>query len=259
VLLGWWGLALGAPLEEITVYGDRYARWDDTRWLVRSEGVFPGGGLPVETWQLELELHCQKGEAQLWDGLEVLCAVERVALQPPLEEVQALLEQSSVQLQVSPEGTVPNLDLEGVTAHNLPQRQIQEQLRQLLSLAMAGFSLRLPDPLRGSWLEYHSALMDLPSPTASRGSSRFAHQITESSGDYLVTSEGRGTTALSMTGTLGGEQLWSMKAHSQAVIRSADGVMSTREWSLQGTSRGSEPCRIQGSLRLHEQPVTPGR
>jgi hypothetical protein len=229
--------------EEITVYGDRYARWDDTRWLVRSEGIFPGDVLPVESWTLELELHCQKGEAQLWDGLEVGCTVERAPLHPELEGI-------TVQLQVSPEGTVPNLDLEGIVSRNQPERQRQEALRQLLSLAMAGFSLRLPDPPRGSWIEYHSALMDLPSPTASRGSSRIVHQITQSSGDYLVTSEGHGTTALSMTGTLGGEQLWSMRVRSQAVIRGADGVMSTRQWTLEGTSRGSEPCGITGSLRL---------
>jgi hypothetical protein len=263
--------------EEITVYGDRYARWDDTAWHVQSEVIFPlglalqdgeGAAFVASAWQLELALRCQKGEAQLWEGIEVSCALqeaslraaspdsfrrprERERVQGVLANLERALEGAVVQLQVSAAGTVPDIDLEGITSRNLPQRESQETLRQLLSLAMAGFALRLPEEGLGTWLEYHSALMDLPSPTASRGSSRTIHQATLSDGQYLVVSQGRGTTALPSPGSLGGETVLSMVASAEATIRTSDGVLCERCWTVEGQARDpAEPVRLSGALRL---------
>ena len=65
--LAWSGPAEEA--EEVIVYGDDFARWDDTRWLVQAEFVFPMGltlsknqneGFLTFALQLRGILACQK-------------------------------------------------------------------------------------------------------------------------------------------------------------------------------------------------------
>lgn len=285
MLLGYWVPALaasGAPTlpEEVVVYGDRFARWDDTRFQVHNEVTLPAGLLlsdgrgdafAAQSWQLTMQLHCHKGEPQLWGGLEIACVLsdvtllatsleerlsprEHLLMQRVLEHIDSRLTGAALQLQVSAAGTVPNIDLEGIDSDNSAERRERESMRQLLSLAIAGFSLQQPLSAPSEWIEYHSALMDLPNPTASRGSSTTVHRAVQTDSERRVTSLSEGTTALPLTGSLSGEVMLSMTGRSEARFRLTDGVMTHRQWTVQGTPTASssvrDPCAISGDLLL---------
>ena len=91
-----WSL-LAAPVlaqddvaEEIVVWGDLFARWDDTRWLVKTEVGMPfelvfaadmNKELQVREFQVAAVLHCSKDWKLSGKKYEVGCALEDVAVQ----------------------------------------------------------------------------------------------------------------------------------------------------------------------------------
>jgi len=216
----------GAATEEIIVYGDDFARWDDTRWLVATELVLPGG-VPFAAdrnlsfvsfaFQVRAVVSCNKDDKLGKKKWEVSCEIEDIGLlvssqrrarrekdREMVEEVLAEIDEKltglRVQMQVDFKGGVTNLDLEGIVARNDRQRLIQESLRQIVRRVTAGFHLRIPDHAQreGRWIEYNSELMQLPSATASRGSTTLVHLVTPYEGLQIVQMIGEGTTVASI-------------------------------------------------------------
>jgi hypothetical protein len=199
-------LAAEEPVsDEVLVYGDDFARWDDTRWWVAHEVVLPAplvfGADDDEEFQtfaaqVRMVLRCEKDGRERAKTLDVVCAVEDIGLlattvrhhqrprdqevaQRVLDQLDAKLTGAVLQLQVDEIGGVNNLDIEGWRPRNLRERRIRENMRQLLLRAVAGYHLRIPDHAQheGVWEEAHSTLMTLPSMTASLGSSRLVHTV----------------------------------------------------------------------------------
>ena len=212
--------------EEIIVYGDDFARWDDTRWLVQAELIVPEGielvqdnnqSFTTYMFQIRSVLKCSKDRRLNKKKWEVDCVFEDVGLlttslrrakrerdrkmvQEVLDEIDAKLTGLRVQLQTDFKGGVTNVDLEGVEARNLRQRRSVESLRQAMSRMVAGFHLRIPDHAQreGEWLEYRSALMSMPSTTASSGNSVIKHVVSPRSGIQIVQTIGAGTTSVNL-------------------------------------------------------------
>jgi hypothetical protein len=219
--------ALAGP-EEIVVYGDRFARWDETRWLVDDELLLPSPLLFGTDDNLALEAHairlslvivCHKASRQLGESWEVDCQIEDASVQaataahwhPSLREqaqqiltaLDERLTDASIQLQADGKNGLLAVDMEGWEADNVRERQLQESVRQLLRLGMAGFHLRLPaqTPTQGKWDERHSLLLAMPSLLGSQGSSRLVHTSSPYEGLVIVQTLGEGTTTVSL-GTL---------------------------------------------------------
>ncbi|MEZ4235315.1 MAG: hypothetical protein R3F59_03980 [Myxococcota bacterium] len=237
-----WALALGSawgadgkpagaalelePSDEIVVYGDDFARWDHTRWLVLNELWFPFGATFAAdrnrqfdsfAFQIRAVLLCDKDDKLSKRRWEVSCHIEDIGLQATslrrwkrekdrevvqqvLDELDGKLTGMAVQMQVADDGGVQNFDLEGVTADNDREITIQETLRQVLSRMMAGFHLRIPEHAQraGQWVEYHSELMDLPSLTSSRGNTQLVHLVTPREGLQIVQSVGNGSASVAI-------------------------------------------------------------
>jgi hypothetical protein len=345
--------ALAAPkseaIEEVIVYGDDFARWDHTRWLVLNELWFPfGATFATEknkqfdsfAFQLRTVLLCDKDGKLTKRRWEVSCKIEDIGLQVAtlrrwrrekdrevvqavLDEIDAKLTGLAVQMQVADDGGVMNFDLEGLLATNARNIEIQETLRQVLSRTMAGFHLRIPEHAQraGQWEEYHSELMDLPSLTASRGNTRLVHLVSPVEDMQIVQTVGEGTvvvaipvtqqdafaqgtapevgvTSVDRAGgggasadtpdTTGGEGVsnaamgskressidatYKMGATGVAVFRKADGIMSERIWTVEGTATAGSaggttsqppPFRNMGRIQQlgeHDKPeVGPSR
>lgn len=221
--------ALAAPddaAEEIVVYGDDFARWDHTRWLVQNELLFPMGttfaaennkSFKSLAFQIRTVLLCDKDGKLSKHRYEVSCKIEDIALlatsanrwkrekdralvQSVLDELDAKLTGLDVQMQVVDDGAIKNFDLEGLQADNSRQIDIQESLRQILARTMAGFHLAIPDHAQrsGQWVEYNSELMDMPSLTASRGSTTMVHQVSPYGEMQLVQTIGEGSASVSI-------------------------------------------------------------
>jgi len=270
----WTGLLLSAAMaqgvdttidtspEEVIVYGDDFARWDHTRWLVNSELILP---LPLlmgsddnftfftYAMQIRMVLLCDKDGKQTRKRVEVMCEIEdfgmlatsvrrwkrekdRERVQRILDEVDAKLTGAKIQLQVDFKGGVNNVDLEGILADNQRQRDINENLRQLLLRVVAGFHMKIPDHAqrKGQWYEYNSNLMDLPSLSSSRGSTTMAHTVSRHvSNGYqyqLVQTLGQGTTQVNIPN-------WNANAMTQQSF-GGDGVSNMDRASGDGASSG---------------------
>ncbi len=238
----WTGLLLGAAFaqggdptidptpEEVVVYGDDFARWDHTRWLVNSELILP---IPLMlgaddnfsffsyAMQIRMVLMCDKDGKQTRKRVEVMCEIEDLGLLATsvrhwkrdkdkervarvLDEIDAKLTGAKVQLQVDFKGGVNNVGIEGLTADNQRQRDVNENLRQLLLRVVAGFHMRIPDHAqrKGQWYEYNSNLMSLPSLSAARGSTTMSHTVSRHlSNGYqyqLVQTLGQGSSQVSI-------------------------------------------------------------
>lgn len=306
-MIGWlWLVSAGLAArddaaEEIVVYGDDFARWDDTRWLVSSQLLLPLGVMFASEQNLSFLSHafqvraivaCDKDNQLGRKKWEVSCEIEDVGIvvttqinwrrekdrervQTVLDEFDAKLTGLVVQMQVDENGGITNFDLEGLSVSNQRERVIQESLRQVITRVMSGFHLRIPDHAQrsGQWVEYHSELMDLPSLTASRGSTTMVHQVTPYDDLQIVQTVGEGTTAVNLpvysrevfsqsaltdNGTvaegesaeapsLSGddrassagneseiELVYGMKATGVAIFRKSDGIMSERVWLVSG-------------------------
>lgn len=223
-----WSMAQAAPedefAEEIIVYGDEFARWDDTRWLVQSELLLPLGivfaadenvSFRSPALQVRAVIACDKDGKLSRRKWEVSCAIEDIGIlaaserewkrEKDREKVQLVLDQldakltgAQVQMQVVEDGGITNFDIEGLDTSNERERLIQESLRQVVNRVMAGFHLRIPDHAQrgGQFVEYNNELMDLPSDTGARGSTTMVHLVTPDrpkAGLQLVQTVGEGT------------------------------------------------------------------
>jgi hypothetical protein len=67
-----------------------------------------------------------------------------------------------------------------------------------MSRVMSGFHLRIPDHAQraGQWIEYGSELMDMPSLTASRGSTTLVHVVSPYGEYQLVQTSGEGSVSV---------------------------------------------------------------
>ncbi|MBT3218761.1 MAG: hypothetical protein HN348_06685 [Proteobacteria bacterium] len=103
IILGMWFLAMAAAqsdetytpyfdeegYEEITVYGDLFARWDNTRWLVKTEAALPypmtfykeeNKEFQTKLFQLGAVLACEKDWQLGRHKFEINCEIEDFAL-----------------------------------------------------------------------------------------------------------------------------------------------------------------------------------
>jgi hypothetical protein len=207
-----------AAVEEIVVIGDPFARWDGTRWYVATELITPLGlqlqmdenfGFWTHAFQLRAVFACEKDWKLGKHKYEVLCTIEDIGIQAHsrprtktkrqrdrvqlvLNELDAKLTGTDLQLQVKDDGSVTNIDLEGLTRANRREGQIAETLRQLVSRMALGFHMRIPDGAAkaGRWAEYNSALMSMPSIQASNANSTVMHYVNPYQGHRLVQSVG---------------------------------------------------------------------
>lgn len=276
-------LALGAaqaqpardePVEEVIVWADPFLRWNK-RWYVETEVMFPlpfrlMGYLNNEVWvgavQVRAVLACRNdgGSKRL---IEAFCEIEDIAMvglsnrraitdarSAVLTEIDAALTGVEVQLQAKKQGTVPNVDIEGLTTRNNRSRQRQESLRQLMMRAIVPFHLKLPRTIRSGakWFDHDSRMMSVPTLTqASSGGTTVAHYMNNYEGTLLVQSKGAATVRLpgetvGVAGEIGttqfverGAMLFDLELDSVSIFDPDSGIMNERVWSVRGQTTAS--------------------
>lgn len=221
-------LALDATVpvgDEITVYDDLFARWDDTRWHIETEVVLPyvmrlglEDNLQVEVmaFQTRAVIACSKEWRISGRKYEVDCRIEEVGLQlvprhrrdfvkdDRKEDIASIiaglddkLTGAKLTLQVTDDGRVVNINLDDVQMDKRNRRTslLQEAMRQILARVMVGFDMRLRKGTalnEGKWVEYNTAMMSMPDVLATQGSSKVVHQLNYHDGLAFVQTLGRG-------------------------------------------------------------------
>jgi len=278
------------PSEELIVWADPFARWE-RRWHVQTEVDFApmllllaerNHATQVDRLQVSAVLDCSKDIELLGHHWEVNCVVEDLSLvalvQRPgshdldvLQQADAALTGARLQLQVTAEGGVANVDLEGIGTRNSRDRQRVEALRQVLSRVILPFHLGLPQAIYDGarWQEYNSRLMTMPSSFGSGGSTRLAHFLDAHDGMLLVQTIGEGTLLPTMgvdsmsaepgTGPDGGMFIprgehvdaYEVAMHGVAVFDRDTGIMTERVWSIDGGLSAGSPNRLRGLQYAH--------
>jgi hypothetical protein len=284
--------------EEVVVYGDPYARWDGTRWYVDTQIGFPrpyvleakvNHMMEATAVELKMTIACEKTWRRSKSRHEVDCKIEDVGLQAAswrkeepyaqeiLDEFDANLSKADIQLIVSDDGRLVDVDLEGLEGDNDREKTIREEARMLLARAMVGFHMKLPprNQIReGQWVEYDSQVFQMPlmmnaqrtnaavnqgvqGATQNAGANRGAivvnsiggsyiiHQLDRYKGHLVVQSVGEGTVEVGDSNPddaeSGGNQSWfKINLDGVAIYDEQTGIMTERVWSMHGrTTAGS--------------------
>lgn len=242
--------------EEIVVWGDLFARWDDTRWFISTELALPyiltlrrDENVEFQTDQIVLRtvLACSKEWKLSKRRYEVACKLEDFAMraaiaedvvtekdveraQKVLDEVDGKLTDAQLTLQVADDGRVTNIGLDGVPKED-SQRQsgIHETLRDILTKVIVGFNLKMQKYNQlheGKWVEYNSSVMNLdPSGT---GSNMLVHYLNRYRGHVLVQSIGKGVSNT-------GRYNWETNFIGVSTFDDQEGFMTERVWALNGS------------------------
>ncbi|MFM2160747.1 MAG: hypothetical protein RLZZ383_259, partial [Pseudomonadota bacterium] len=170
----------------ITIVGDRFARWDRTRWYAEMQIGFPlpfplyaarNNEVRVTALQVRTELFCEKAFRRGKKGFEVHCDVRDLGLQAVvfdavaphalevLEEYDRKISEADLILFASDDGRINDIGFEGFEASNNRELTQREGARQLMLRLISGFHMKVPKPENtydGQWVEHNPALLRLP-------------------------------------------------------------------------------------------------
>lgn len=158
-------------------------------------------------------------------------------------EYQETLTGATVQLEMSPQGRVKSLDLEGVVKGTSREATVQEYLRLVIRTGFSAFEIEMPkdgDPRGESWRQKGSPMvMRLPTPMGTAGGVRLIHEVSGREGD-LVTITTYGEAVLEEGGLDGGDGGGNMSRTVSAVLVGESkmdinrGVLVSSAQTLQG-------------------------
>lgn len=246
--------------EEIVVWGDLFARWDRTRWMITTEL-----GLPVplvlardeneefqaQRLQIRAIFACDKDWKLSKRKYEVSCDIEDFGMkammnqrrmkpdrlekaQRVLDEIDAKLTGAAVQLQVADDGRVLNIDLEGLPRRNRRMSAANETLRMVMGRLIAGYNLKMQKYNQlheGKWVEYNSTIMSLPNQ-GNLGSNMLVHYLNRFRGHVVVQSIGKGTTQAA-------DAMYELDLIGVSIFDDKEGFMTERVWAVNGKSTAS--------------------
>ncbi len=210
--------------EVVLVWPDKFKRWQNTRWWVGMELLYPPGLSMAATenkqfrtiaLQVRAVLACDQSHKLGRKKIEVDCVIEDIALratsvrrfkresdrrlvQDVLDDLDASLTGASIQLQVNDRGAIVDVGLEQIDRSNRRLRLRAETMRQILQRLIYPFHMKLPKSgmREGQWVEYDSDLMTMPAATASQGHSMIVHYMNFYEGYLLVQDIGTGIVSV---------------------------------------------------------------
>lgn len=189
---------------------------EPSRWLVTSEVELPAviwmaADLNTEArmvaWRLEVVLDCPAAEP-LRRGSEVVCAIEDIAvsgaahpsdaglLEKILLESDEKLTGAELTLRLGDDGALKAVALDGLPMLRRRQTAMKENLRLMLSRAVAGFDLPIPArDVEAGWDQRGSWVAQLPASAGTLAGGKVIHERTAAN-DHTWTIATRGRVTL---------------------------------------------------------------
>lgn len=190
LLLALW-TTLAAPAvaadadAEVVVVSNAFARWDDTRWYVRTQVQLPWSAalyaerndeVAFNAYDLELVIHCQLADKLGKHAHDAICDVEDASLrlaawasthkaaEHVLTETVPRIRDLKLRMRVWDDGRVGGVVLEGEPESYRRVNILYENLRQMVNRAIAGFHADGPKAIRpgSEWVDNAHPLFDLP-------------------------------------------------------------------------------------------------
>lgn len=233
----------------------------------------------VSAWQVGLVLNCPSAVPSGKKAWQVECQIEDAALRaaalpgdqatasrpsilnPVLDELDRKLTGATIQIGLKKDGRVTMVDIEGLERANRRIGQMNEILRQVVSRAIAGFDLELPEGgvAPASWTQRSSQLMVAPNQVGTFGGTETVHrvfQVIDATTDpglpagqisAVLQSTGRGTIAPMSGASDAPQNLYSCKLESVAVFDATAGLLTERVWAVEGEPTASSAITEGGA------------
>ena len=208
------------------------------------------------TWELSCEVRDAAIVAASVSG-EDPAVIEKVA-----QHYAQALSRSELQVVMGKDGTLRNVDLEGMSKADPVEAQGQEWTRQLVRRALSGFDATTPPLGEPTWVQRDSPWSDSPYGGSAPGTLRLMHEVSTVEGQNTLRSVGRGALTLPIAGATAPDALtagggtWNMRVSALGRFDELEGAMVERSWGLvaeAGASVGvitGQPYLLGGYLRL---------
>lgn len=212
----------------------------------------------VDAFQVDLVTACRPAAVQPKKGSHVDCLVEDVTfrlrsaqpkhLQAIADEMDAAVTGKTVQLQVSPEGRVRNLDLDGLDERDQRHRTIAESERLMLARAFALIDLELPkggDDQGRPWRANDVLAVAFPSNVGTMGSVPVELAVGGVDGSVAsVALRGKGIVMSGETVAVGGGEsrprfTWEVTLSGEAQFDVSSGRLISRKHTVEGVPTAS--------------------
>jgi hypothetical protein len=239
----------------------RWAPSEDRRYYVESAVGLPqqmwfladqNRDARVIGWHLRLVLDCNDVDLAGRHAWNVGCTLRDVGIEgiampgdagdgllpPILDELDAKLTGAMVRMILDTDGRVRKVWIDGLERHDRRQGIMNENARQMLVRALAGFDLQLPDggaSEEGLWTQRNGWLMAIPAPAGSFGGGTSLHVVAERSGSTAgIHSVAKGVVGPMQR--LGDEptDLYAMQITSEAAFDVDRGLLLSRSWEAEG-------------------------
>jgi hypothetical protein len=221
--------------------------------------------------ELELLLRCKLDVAIGKTAFAIRCEIDDVALRAEPwttsrgrtaevipEWVSVLKDQAWIQIEQGRNGRIRSVDLEGTEKRISRMQAISENMRLLVSRAIAPFDVMLPkkgdDMGAGAWAQTESLVFALPSTVGTYGAPMIIHQVqrAEEGGKAIWLSHGEGTIS-------SGEQMGenarttvAVKMDGSVVFDTARGLILESQYIAEGQVTSSS-VRAESAAAVYTQ------
>ena len=213
----------------------------------------------VFNWRTNLVVDCS-GEAAGKKAHYVSCKIEDVSIQaqplpgdteamaPVLEDLDQKLTGAMLNLELTNDGRVRSVDLEGINRRHRRLNQIVETMRLVLTRSVAVLDLQLPkkgtDGGSGQWVQKQTLVTAFPSSLGTLGSVKTVHEIKTDDGDSIVlATSGKGLAGSGRTIQVNGQEqvanMYDVQYAGEATFDLKDGSLLAREYQMRGTPTAS--------------------
>jgi hypothetical protein len=165
-----------------------------------------------------------------------------------LEDLDQKLTGAVIQMQMTHDGRVRAVDLEGISKRHRRLAEIVETMRLVLSRAVAVLDLQMPkkgdDEGKGVWMQKQSLVTSFPSGLGTLGSVKTQHELVEKKEDLvLINTVGEGIAGPGRTIEVAGQEqvanLYELQYAGQSSFDLKDGSLMTREYQLRAKPTAS--------------------
>lgn len=196
-----------------------------------------------DAMHVRMVLQCEPGVKETRRSWTLQCELENVGfsaealpqevglVQEIVTELDERLTGAVVRLQMRNDGRLTNINLRNLRRRNQRFAFINENLRLVLSRALAGFDLPLPRNTEdNAWVQHSSWMMLAPTRYGSASSSEIVHKVTDVQPTSLtITSAGRGLVVPD-----DGWNKYAARVEGQTVFDTVNGRILDRTWTLVG-------------------------
>ena len=213
----------------------------------------------VSQWRTNFVMNCA-GEPIGKKAYEVQCKIEDISIQAKavsevdarklndvLNDMDTKLTGAVLQMEMTTDGRIRSVDLEGIEKRNRRTRDMVETMRRILSRGVALLDLQLPkkgdDGGSGQWEQKNSLVVGFPYGLGTIGSVRLKHEIAEDASATKLVMTGKGIAGAGVTVQVAGQEqianLYEMIVGGEAFFDTKTGGLVSRQYQSQGQATAS--------------------